>query len=107
MNSPTCSVLASIFPLILLTVVLESRNVNLGLRRLKIFRPLVFVAVGTSLIGVFLAVVGVSTNGLEVAWGALVWVAFSSDLLALALLVLMLVVTREFDEDHPKDSPSV
>jgi hypothetical protein len=87
-------------------MVVEGRSVHIKLRRSKVFRFAREVGASTSLVGLFVSVLGVATSGLD--WRSLwiVWGAFVVDLLAFATIVVMIIATRELEEDE-SDEPNV
>jgi hypothetical protein len=97
-NAATCQVLASIFPVILLTVVVEGRRVHRNLRRLKLFRALSQGVVSASLIGLTFSVIGVATTGLGWESAMFDWAAIATDVLGLAILMLMLLATPDIED---------
>jgi high-affinity Fe2+/Pb2+ permease len=96
MNADTCAVLAGVFPLTLITVVLEIRAVSINLRTRKWFRNSVVVGMAFSLIGLVLAVVGVAIGGYSALF---LWGAFGIAMIALALTVMGIVATSENEDD--------
>jgi high-affinity Fe2+/Pb2+ permease len=99
MNADTCAVLAGVFPLTLITVVLEIRAVSINLRTRKWFRNSVVVGMAFSLIGLVLAVVGVAIGGYSAIQSLFLWGAFGIAMIALALTVMGIVATSENEDD--------
>lgn len=101
MNADTCAVLASVFPLILITTVLESRVIHFNLRRRRIFRWSTYTGIGTSVFGLAFTVIGVTNGGFgsDDPRAALLWGFFWFALAALALTVIGIGATLENEDD--------
>jgi cell division protein FtsW (lipid II flippase) len=99
MNADTCAVLASVFPLTLLTVVLELRGVHFNLRSRKWFRRSVVIGMAFSLIGLVLAVVGVAIGGYSEPQSVFLWGSFGISIVAMAIIALGIVATAENEND--------
>jgi hypothetical protein len=99
MNSETCSVLASVFPLILITTVLESRAVHFNLRSRRLFRWGIYAGMSTSIVGLALSVIGVNRGGYSAIESLAVWPLFWTALAALALSILGIAATFENEDD--------
>lgn len=104
MNASTCSALSAVFPLILITVVLERSRISIKIRRTRWFRRLVLTTVAASLIGTVVAVVGVQLRGLGLVAGSVAWVILIVALVGLGAMALMIVATDEVEEDRPVES---
>jgi hypothetical protein len=98
-NSATCSVLAGVFPIVLLALVLERRSITLKLRRRRWVRGIIVWGVASSLIGEVCVVVGVQLNGFVAVSGSVAWTITAVALVSFALSLLMIVVTDEIEED--------
>lgn len=100
MSEATCAVLTAIFPLVLLTVVLERRAIHLNIRKKKWFRTMTQITVAASLIGLVLTVVGVQLHGLDwrLAWVA--WLASAAAIVGLAFNLLGTAASDEAREDR-------
>jgi hypothetical protein len=99
MSEATCAVLSAIFPLILVTGVLERRVPHIKIRRHQFYR-LTFLATFTAaLAGTICAVVGVQIAGLSPALGATTWVLFAVAIGGLATTLIASVATAEIQED--------
>lgn len=88
MSEATCAVLSAVYPLILITIVLEQRSVDLEIRRRTWFRRAT------------LAVVVASLVGLAPAFATANWVAGAVSLLGLGVLLLAIIATLEDEEDR-------
>ena len=91
--------LAAVYPLILITVVLEQRSVHLDIRRRTWFRRATFAVVVASLVGLVLSVVGVQSAGLAPAYAWANWTAGAVSVLGLGALLLAILATLEDEED--------
>lgn len=100
MNAATCSALTAVFPLILITVVLERPRVSIKIRRKPWFRRLVLPTIASSLIGTALSAVGVQLNGIGIFGGIIAWAIFVVALGGLGTIALMIVATDEVEEDR-------
>jgi cytochrome bd-type quinol oxidase subunit 2 len=100
MSEATCAVLSAVYPLILITIVLEQRSVHLEIRRRTWFRRATLMVVVASLAGLALSVVGVQTGGLAPLFAAANWVAGAVSLLGLGALLLAIIATLEDEEDR-------
>lgn len=99
MESATCGVLTAIFPIVLLTVVLERRAIHVNIRRRNWFRIATQLTLTASMVGLLTTVWGVQAGGLGPILGTLAWAAF---LLAVGGLVFNLIATAassELEED--------
>lgn len=106
MSAATCAVLATVFPLILLAIAVDGRNVSPKLRRLKWHGRMVAWAVTCSVVGLVSSVIGVQTNGLSFGWALWTWIFFAGALFTLVVVVLMLLATAEVELVEPKPEPS-
>jgi len=100
MNAATCSALTAVFPLILITVVLERPRVSIKIRRKPWFRRLVLPTIATSLIGTGLSAVGVQVDGYAPFVAVFAWCTFAFALGGLGTIALMIVATDEVEEDR-------
>jgi uncharacterized membrane protein len=100
MNADTCAVLASVFPLILITTVLEARAVHFNLRSRRLFRWSTYAGMSTSLIGIGIAVIGVAVGGYDQQGSIMIWLLFGVAILALAISVVGIAATLENEDDE-------
>jgi hypothetical protein len=112
MNADTCAVLASVFPLILITIVLERKGVHINLRSRTWFRNSVLLGMVFSLLGLLASVSGVELGGYNDGWAIFVWGLFVAALIALTLTAMGILATAENQDDEElksgvNDSPSV
>lgn len=98
-SKDTCAVLTAIFPVVLLTVVLERRAIHLSIRRQPWFRWATQIIVGACAIGLPLAVLGVQFGGLTVILGVIAWMACAVVALGLPFTLLAALATAEAEED--------
>ena len=103
MNAATCAVLAGVFPLTLLTVVLEVRGVHFRLRSRRWFQRTIVLGMAFSLVGLVLAVIGVAIDGYSGPHSVWLWGMFGGSIIALATTVMGIVATAE-NEDEKKAS---
>lgn len=99
MNSATCTALSAVFPLILITVVLERPRVSVKIRRTRWFRRLMLTTFAASLIGTALSVIGVQLDGFGLLAGTVLWLVLGVALTGLGAAALMIVATDEVEED--------
>ena len=95
MNSETCAVLASVFPLALITIVLESRQVHVNLRRRRFFREISLAGISTSLVGLVVSVIGVSLGGFSGYAAIIPWSLFAVAVLGMAMIALGITATQD------------
>jgi hypothetical protein len=100
MSKDTCAVLTAVFPIALLTVVLERRSIHLNIRRQGWFRWATQTIVSACAIGLVLTIIGVQTNGLSTLGGAVAWVACGVAVIGLPLTLLAALATAEAEEDR-------
>lgn len=105
MSKETCAVLAGVFPLVLLTAVLERRSIHLNIRRKVWFRWSTQAIVTSSALGLGLAIVGVQTNGLALLAGCVAWVGAATAVVGLLWTLLAALATAESDEDRDLSAP--
>lgn len=99
MNEATCTVLAGVFPLLLIAIVADRRGIHLQLRTRRWYRLGVVMSISACIVGLAFAVVGVQTGGYPLVQGTTIWVLFGVPLLVFALSILMNVATLENEED--------
>lgn len=98
MTGSVCQVLAGIFPVVLLTLVVERRLIALKVRRLPWFRQAALLTLAAALIGLALVVFGVD-HGYS-GWLAFVaWACAVLTLAGFALSLLFSLATAENEED--------
>jgi hypothetical protein len=99
MNSATCAVLTSVFPLILIAVVAERRSVHMKIRKTRVFRRISVIGTTTSLIGLPMSIVGVATSGFDAAAGGALWALLVFSIVSIGFCLLAATVTHEIEED--------
>ncbi|WP_404430693.1 hypothetical protein LG299_12470 [Microbacterium lacus] len=99
MNAATCQVLATVFPIVMLTVVLERRMISIKLRRLPWFRNVMLWSFGSALLGVGITLVGVQTNGLPLIAGVTAWMLAALSIGGLGAVLMASMATTEVEED--------
>ncbi|WP_148061414.1 hypothetical protein [Frigoribacterium sp. PhB160] len=101
MTSSTCATLAGVFPVLLLTVILEARNVHLGIRARSLFVYVMSAALGFGFFGLILAVLGVQLDGLRApALAVFAWMCFVGIVLTAALFLLFLAASFDAEADE-------
>ncbi|TDN92572.1 hypothetical protein EV279_2096 [Microbacterium sp. BK668] len=91
--------LAAVYPLVLITVVLEQRSLHLDLRRRKWFRRATLVVVAAALVGLAMSIIGVQTQGLSWVPGGVNWLMAGLAIIGLGALLLAVLATLELEED--------
>ena len=99
MSQETCAVLAAIFPLVMITVVLERRAVALQIRRRSFFRRSTMAVVTVSVLGLLFAVIGVEAGGLTGVAMFAEWAFFAVSTSGLIGFGLTHMATTEAAED--------
>ena len=99
MTEATCAVLTAVYPLVLITVVLEQRSVHLGLRRRSWFRRFTIAVVTSSIVGLCASLIGVQLHGMGVDSAWLNWAAAFVAIFGLGFLLLAVLATLESEED--------
>jgi cell division protein FtsW (lipid II flippase) len=100
MNAATCAVLAGVFPLILITVVLEIRSVHFKLRSRRWFQQIAAIGMTFCLTGLVLAVVGVAIDGFTGPASLWPWALFGGAMIALTITVMGILATGEIDDER-------
>ncbi len=99
MSEATCAVLAAVFPLYMVTAILERRATNMGIRRRKFYRWISFLSVSFAAIGTVYAVIGVGAGGFSVGHAFVLWLLFYVSSLGVVLAVVGSLATAELEED--------
>jgi hypothetical protein len=99
MSADTCAVLTAVFPLVVLAILTERRNVALKVRRTKPFRLGALWGSISSAFGLPLAVIGVQIDGFGAQFAWVAWLAFAVATASLVLLVMLHIATAENEED--------
>jgi len=99
MNAATCAVLAGVFPLILIAIVSDRRNIHLGLKRRFWYRGAVIGTIVACVMGLCYAVIGVQTDGFQGPIAFPLWGLFGVATAALTMSILLTVATQENEED--------
>ena len=100
MNADTCAVLANVFPLILITVVLEVRSVAFKLRSRKWFQQIAAIGMTLSLTGLVFSVIGVAVNGFSGLFAVWIWVVFAGATAALMMIAMGILMTGELEDER-------
>lgn len=101
-NSDTCSALTAVFPLILVTVTLQRRDMHVNIRRLRMTRVVLMGSVAVCLIGLLTTLIGIEIGGLAGIAAALAWTLLALAVIGLGFVVLAIHATLEGEEDGPK-----
>ncbi|GAA1791006.1 hypothetical protein [Agromyces lapidis] len=104
MTEATCAVLSAVYPLVLITVVLEQRSIDLGIRRRRWFRAVTFTIVAGALVGLGLSVIGVQLHGLGPVAGVANWLVGLIAVGGLGFLLLSVLATLQAEEDAETDA---
>ena len=91
--------LAAVFPIVILTVVVEGRRVHPRIRRFKWHSKVSVVALTTSVLGLAYSVVGVQLGGFDERTALPVWGFAVISLAALTFIGILLLATAEADLD--------
>lgn len=102
MSKDTCVVLTAIFPIVLLTVVLERRAIHLNIRRQGWFRWATQIIVLACALGLPLTVLGVQWDGLKLVLGLIAWLTCAVVVLGLPFTLLAALATAESEEDRAR-----
>lgn len=100
MTSDTCQLIATVMPLIMVTLVVERRSMRLKLRRRVWFRKTILGVFEASIVGLFFVIIGTQLGGLSGAAGVLAWVLTVVSVGGLGLLILISMASVEADEDE-------
>lgn len=106
MTSDTCQLLATVMPLVMVTLVVEWRLMRLRLRKRVWFRKTMMGIFQASVLGMFITITGTQLGGLSEAAGVFAWGLAVSAIGGLGLIVLMSMASVEVDEDEA-GSPNV
>ncbi len=101
MNATTCAALTAVFPLILITVLIEGRSISSELRKSNWYTWPVGFGVVLSAAGMILTVIGVQADGLTGGADVLTWVVFAAAVLCLLCVALLLALS--FDREDGRD----
>lgn len=109
MNAATCAALAAVYPVVLLTLVIDRARLLKKLRQAAWYRRVAEYATSASLVGLILSVVGIQLNGLDSGWAVAAWLVFATVafglLLHVAGLLASLDVSDEAENAPPTSSP--
>lgn len=100
MNSETCQLLATVLPLVMVTLVVERRSMRMQLRRRTWFRNGMLGVFSASLVGLGLVVAGTQAAGLSGAWSVIAWMLCSVSIVGLGVVILASMASTEVDEDE-------
>jgi len=104
MNLDTCQLLATVFPLVMVTLVVERRSMRMNLRRQTWFRKGMLALFTASLIGLGFVIVGTQLGGLTEVAGLTAWACCAVSIVGLGVLVLASMASTEVDEDEASDA---
>ncbi len=99
MSEATCAVLSAIFPLILLSAVVERRGAHRRIRRHKLTRSVTRATFTAAIGGTVYSVIGVETGGYPLAAGLVMWAFFAFAVFGLGYTLLAALATQELKED--------
>lgn len=101
MTASTCATLAGVFPVLLLTVILEGRAVNNGIRSQRWYVGILLTALACGFLGLVLAVAGIQANGLTYpALVLLAWASFAGVVVTSFLFLLFVAVSIDHETDQ-------
>jgi len=104
MNAATCQALVSLFPLVMITLVLERRSTAIKIRKRQWFRDIAIGVLVASLLGLTLAILGCAMDGLSDTLAFLAWACTILSGLGLGWTLLASMASMEVDEDEAKDA---
>ena len=104
MSKDTCAVLTAVFPIVLLTAVLERRAIHVNIRRQRWFRRATQAIVTACAVGLVLTVIGVEVGGLASLIGVVAWMTCGIAILGLPFTLLAALATAEAEEDRDTDA---
>ena len=99
MTFETCQTIAGVLSVVLLSLVVERRNISFKITTTVWFRNLFLAAFVLSVVGLGLTVIGVQLNGWAGPWAVTVWLVCASAFLLFAAILLMHIVSSEVEED--------
>lgn len=91
--------LTAIFPIVLLTVVLERRLIHVKIRRRPWFRIVTQVVIVAAVGGLLFTVFGVQLGGYGPVIGWLAWAAFLISIAGLTFNLIAATASAELEED--------
>ncbi|QMU96912.1 hypothetical protein FVO59_06510 [Microbacterium esteraromaticum] len=100
MNSDTCQLVATVLPLVMVTLVVERRSMRIKLRRRLWFRRGMLFLFSCSFLGLGFTIWGTQVGGLEGFPALAAWILSGASTVGLALLILMSMASTEVDEDE-------
>ncbi|SFN65851.1 hypothetical protein SAMN05216219_1537 [Mycetocola miduiensis] len=92
--------LTAVFPIVMLTVAVERRSIDLKIRRLRWFRFLSVAALVSSFVGLGLVLLGVEHSGLGALWGSVAWLCAGASVGVLTATLIAVLATAEVEEDR-------
>ncbi|MDQ0614411.1 amino acid transporter [Microbacterium sp. W4I4] len=104
MTLATCQVLATVLPLVMVTLVVERRSMRMALRRRGWFRKIMLGTFEASMFGLVFVVVGTQIEGLSGFGGFIAWLLAGASILGLGVLILASLASAEADEDEAEQS---
>ncbi|MGT2427499.1 MULTISPECIES: hypothetical protein [Actinomycetes] len=103
MNPDVCATLSAVFPLVLLAVVAQRTTLHPRLRRHRLYRSSIRLAIVSSLAGLPAVVIGQQVGGFAGPASVPVWMLFSLDVVCLGFSILAASATFEIEEE--RDAP--
>lgn len=100
MSAETCQALASVLPLVIVTLVIERRAMRIKIRRQRWFRYGILAVLEISAISLGFVIGGTQAGGLTGGWAVVSWLLAITSLGGLALITLLSVASTEVDEDE-------
>jgi len=99
MSAETCQMLATVFPLVMVTLVIERRSIRMRVRKTKWFRNVCLIILEVSIIGLGFVIAGTQLGGLDGFVAAFAWLACVLSVAGLATVMLLSMASTEADED--------
>ncbi|AMB59194.1 hypothetical protein AWU67_10325 [Microterricola viridarii] len=87
------------FPLVLITIVLEQRSVHVNIRSRAWFEKTTIAVVSISLAGLVASIVGVQLGGLEALSAWPLWLLFLAAVVGLAFLLIAVLATSSIEAE--------
>lgn len=99
-SSSVCGTLSAVFPLIVIAIVGQRAELHLRLRRHRLYRACIRLAIVCSLLGLVLVVIGQQLGGLPGPSSVPVWTLFGIDVLCLGFSIIAASATSELEEER-------
>lgn len=104
MNSDVLQTIASILPIVILTLVIERRAIHKRIRRVRWIQRVLFIGTAMGLVGIAYSVVGLALSGLAGGAAMILWTLCIAAFVAFSIAVTAMIATSEIEEDEKKPS---